>query len=263
MSDSLYLEPPALRVPILVTEHDGFSRTKEPITVGIPLPIEMVRDASELLLLDPDGSPHPCQIQILARWLDGSVKWALLDFQADVKARETVEYLLRDIRTPVDITQPTGIILNEGSDCIELDTGRVTFVLDTRVLKPFSRIITSGVEVLDSSKTAIRLIDEDDREYQPYISRITAETRGFLRTTLRFDGTMCDGTGRRFADFVSRISFFAGSSTVDVKLTLRNSRAASHPGGLWDLGDEGSIDFKEFSMNIALKEARTGSFLWE
>ena len=115
-------------------------------------------------------------------------------------------------------------------------------------------MIANGVQVLDGSRTAIRLFDEDGREYQPRISGLTVETRGSLRTTLKVEGSMCSASGRYFADFISRISFFAGISTVEIKFTLRNSRAAAHPGGFWDLGDQGSVYFKGLLIEMALKE---------
>jgi hypothetical protein len=38
-----------------------------------------------------------------------------------------------------------------------------------------------------------------------------------------------------------------------VKFTLHNPKAAHHPGGLWDLGDPGSIYFSDLILHMCLQ----------
>ena len=49
-----------------------------------------------------------------------------------------------------------------------------------------------------------------------------------------------------------RAHFFAGLPAVRLLVTLRNPRAAVHPGGFWDLGDPGSIFVRDVSLTLAL-----------
>ncbi len=261
MSDKLDMDTTAFSAPILVAERGGFRRTNEPVTVGIPLPEAAVFNSSELRLLGPDQTPCSSQIQVLARWFDGSIKWALVDFQADVAPGQVAEYLLRRVGIPTTVAEPSGIVVTETRDSIQFDTGAAVFVVDTRVLRPFSHVIANEIQVLDGSMTAICLVDENGQEYQPQITAFAVETRGILRSTLKVEGKLCAANGASFADFVSRLSFFSGSSTVEIKFTLWNSRSASHPGGLWDLGDEGSVYFKGLSIDLALNGPRMGSVL--
>ncbi len=51
--------------------------------------------------------------------------------------------------------------------------------------------------------------------------------------------------------------FFAGLGTVKVELSITNPRAARHPGGVWDLGDQESVLIRELAMRIV--PARGGS----
>ena len=60
-------------------------RLQEPVTLGLPFP--------QGLVVEHDGRPQLAvagakvfQTRTLARWPDGSVRWALVDFQADVEA---------------------------------------------------------------------------------------------------------------------------------------------------------------------------------
>ena len=61
----------------------GRARTCEPITIGIPMPRGLVTEPRQIALVDGDGKPVPLQALPTERWPDGSVRWALLDFQAN------------------------------------------------------------------------------------------------------------------------------------------------------------------------------------
>ena len=59
------------------------SRRSEPVTVGVPFPRGLLATPADLRLSTPAGEDQPVQVTALDRWHDGSVRWALLDFQAD------------------------------------------------------------------------------------------------------------------------------------------------------------------------------------
>ena len=98
------------------------------------------------------------------------------------------------------------------------------------------------------------LTDPEGREFEPKISDITMEAQGPIRATLKVMGTMCNDT-TALVNFFSRLTFYAGCNFVKLNFTLHNPRAARHPGGLWDLGDEGSIFFKDLSFHTTLDVA--------
>jgi hypothetical protein len=252
-------EPTGLSIPISVAETDGIARAAEPVSAGIPLPREAVFGVGDLALVDADGSAIPAQFQVSARWPDGSIKWILVEFKATVETGRTAVF---ELRRAAAMTQTRSIVVKENAESIEVDTGGACFYLDKRVHKPFSRVVVEGLDVLDAGGCTALLIDAEGRKYEPRIARSTLETAGTLRTTLRFEGRMEADGAEPLADFVSRVSFFAGSPAAEIKLTLRNSRAASHPGGLWDLGDAGSVYFRDFSVALALGKTRTPRATW-
>src|SRR5436305_1534159 len=63
----------------------GPERRREPVTCGIPWPRGLLRDPAGLRLSDQGGSALPLQARALDRWPDGTVRWTLLDWQADVR----------------------------------------------------------------------------------------------------------------------------------------------------------------------------------
>ena len=54
-----------------------------PLTYGVPIPEGLAKSVANLVLLSPAGAPAPAAIQPMATWRDGSIRWALLDFQVD------------------------------------------------------------------------------------------------------------------------------------------------------------------------------------
>ena len=231
-------------------EQRGIRRIHEPVTVGVPFPKGIVFDPLGLTLFDQHDRPRELQVQILARWFDDSIKWALLDFLADVEPKASAEYQVKYCSTPH--TAAPNIPVRRVADAIVVDTGQGAFCINTHTLKPFDRIEMQGSPIVTTPGSKIVLTDDAAREYEPTITQLSVDTAGPIRTTLGVHGKFYTSTRKTFADFTARLNFYAHSNFVEVKFTLRNPRAAHHPGGLWDLGDKGSIYFKDLSLHVPL-----------
>src|SRR5579864_2957891 len=73
----------------------GRDRRGQPVTIGVPLPPGMASTPADLRLARAGGAPEPVQARCLDRWPDGSVRWALLDFQANAVGGTVTEHVLR------------------------------------------------------------------------------------------------------------------------------------------------------------------------
>jgi PcRGLX-like N-terminal RIFT barrel domain len=240
--------------PIILQESLGVSRTREPMTMGIPFPVGMVVDSTQLVLLDQDGHPLLFQIQVLSRWSDGSVKWALFDFFATVGPHQTVEYSVVHGQEGHGWAPSEFSMIRRDGDVFTVDTGKVSFDLSSVSLKPFEQVVIDGLPYLSQGKSALVLTDDAGKEWDPRISAVEVEASGPVRATLKIDGSFfLESSG--LAHFIARLSFFRESGLVEFGFTLRNSRAACHPGGLWDLGDAGSIFFRDLSLQLALPDS--------
>ena len=71
----------------------------------------------------------PTQLQVLAEWPDGSVRWALLDFQANVPASGESKYTLEYGNTVRAEAVETSLVVTENAERITVDTGAISFVL--------------------------------------------------------------------------------------------------------------------------------------
>lgn len=251
-------------VKLVIEETLGIDRVGEPVIVGIPFPKGMLKDENYLSLFDSEGNQVPLQKQIMSKWPDLSLKWILLDFLADCQPNSTSSYNLRFQNLPSDQYLYTDKInITDGDSFLSIDTGKAIFILDRKTFFPFQRVTVSGAEIIDASNSTVRLTDENQMDYIPIIKNISIETGGLMRSTIRVDGHFESVERKVFCGFFARLFFYAGKSLTKIEFTIINTKAAKHPGGLWDLGDEGSVYFNDLSFNFALLEKNDTSILWK
>jgi hypothetical protein len=102
-------------------------------------------------------------------------------------------------------------------------------------------------------RAAVIVEDAEGVEWPLVVDRVTVEEQGPLRSVVRLDGT-ARRAGHSLLQLFIRLHFFAAASYVKCVLTVRNARPAKHPGGYWNLGDPGSVFFKDLSIVTALAE---------
>ena len=269
-------------LPILLTEQHGIVRRNEPVSVGLPFPKGTIHTPTgSLRLTDPQGRWLPHQIEALSHWSDGSIRWALLDFQATVEAHTVATYQLR--YGPIPDSQPLSpaeqpISLQHSQGSLVVDTGAGMFFLNTEQCKPFDHVVLEGKDLLALGGSDFILCDQAGQAYVPIVQAVTVEAEGPVRATVKFTGEFripdqdgfeftqpeaaAQNTPPAFARFVARLHFYANSSLVTLEFTLHNSHAARHPGGLWDLGDTGSIYFSDLSLQLPLNAEQGLEAAW-
>ncbi len=116
-------------VPLTVHNPYKFAIANWPVTTGVPFPQGKLGSADQARLVGPSGEV-PAQVRLTARWLDGSVKWLLINFQASVPAEAQSLYRLefgREVRrvkmdTRVSVAQDaTGVVINAGALQFRID----------------------------------------------------------------------------------------------------------------------------------------------
>ena len=124
-------------VVLQVKEEAGIGRAAWPLTRGVPLPEGAVRKVEALSLKDKAGEELAIQTRALARWPDGSLKWALVDFQSDLGAGEQREYILRWEGEHEKVAATECVVVVESDDSIEVCTGALRFAVSTRQFSLF------------------------------------------------------------------------------------------------------------------------------
>jgi len=107
---------------LAIDEFWAFERKAEPVRLGAPLPEGRVRDPAELAIF-LGGRPVPLQARELTRWRsDGSLRWALLDFQTDVAFRRKPVLELRRVESSPPFPPPR-LNVTQTANEIRVDTG--------------------------------------------------------------------------------------------------------------------------------------------
>ncbi|UFS69128.1 hypothetical protein LPW11_14635 [Geomonas sp. RF6] len=230
---------------IWVMERDGVARAGEPVRVSVPFARGEAPEESGVRLLGPDGKGCPVQLDVLSRWHDSSVKWLLCDFLASVPAAGKGVYRLVAGEAAPPPAPGISIVPGEGSWTV--DTGVARFTVDARKLRPFAAVTARGARCLADSGGVCELILPDGARHPALVESAAPECGGPLRATLALAGRF-DGIAK--ALFFCRLHFHADRSYVGIDFTLHNPCAATHPGGIWDLGDPGSLLFSELSLQL-------------
>ncbi|HUN75613.1 MAG TPA: hypothetical protein VMU40_13950 [Steroidobacteraceae bacterium] len=242
------------RIPILLEEHYGLARQQEPVRLGVPLPRGLLRDPSQAMLVDALEQPLPWQGRALALWPDGSIKWLLIDLLATLGALERASVRLRPARQEGQEGGSAGAFSLElqprGLTC-GVATGRAIFEVGGARGMLLGSARVDGVDLLGAQGARLRLLGCSGREYEAVADRVCIEEPGRLCSTVLIEGRFQSSEQPSPLVFKSRLSFLAGSSSVRCEIQLRNPQAARHPGGLWDLDDQGTILFEDVSLFLA------------
>lgn len=233
---------------LLIENPSDQDRVREPIRIAVPCPRGRIAVGTSLAVRNRSGEVQAVQTQVLGRWPDQSAKWLLVDFFVTVPASEQACWHLFVADNILPFTSSLKILSE--STTWKIDTGVGVFLLDTRIYRPFKQVLCDGEEVLAVGAWC-QLFTGTAVYTEPVIEKIEVESPGPLHATIALAGRFYEQTGEELR-FQSRIHFYAGSMAVQIEFTLHNPQAAIHPGGIWDLGDPGSILFKELLFKLPL-----------
>jgi hypothetical protein len=237
------------------TDGASLQRRAEPVTMGLPLPRGLCLDARDIALVDATGAERAVQVGALDRWPDGSIRWALVDLQADIeRAAGRTSYEIVVGHAPGRATDGPRVTASISGTAVTVDTGAARFSIGPGERFPCGDVTIGEHRVTDASRTGLSVEDADGRRLTTVIDRVEAEHVGTLRTVVRCEGRLVGPDRHASLHLIARLHFFAGSATVRIVLTLRNPRAAGHPGGRWTLGERGSVFLRDASLRIALRD---------
>ncbi|MGD0946522.1 MAG: hypothetical protein ABSA52_03750 [Candidatus Binatia bacterium] len=191
-----------------VQESLGLARSQWPITAGVPFPQGLVTDPARLVVTDDSGRATPVQARVLSRWQDGSVRWALLDWQTDLEARQTRRFRVAP-GAPVATTRTVKV--RERDDRIDVDTGPLQFSVPKNRFAWLQQARLNGVDMLSGPVVSFFNNIDGGRVDGQIPSAVTVTEAGPLRVRLEIHGHY----GARF-DYVIRIDAFANQPFLRV-----------------------------------------------
>lgn len=206
--------PPATRedvvsVPITVRNPHAVAAESWPVTHGVPFPRGELASADDVRLMR-NGNEVPAQMAVTCRWLDGSVKWVLLTFMADVSAEGETAYSLEFGR---------GVKRHCTGEPIARREGRMV------VLRPAEtgfRIDAVGRIVLPNQKPCdTRVLSAAGAAYEwAGDALITIEENGPIRAVVKTVGRLEASNGNDALRIEKRVECFRGQPYIRIWHTL-------------------------------------------
>jgi len=205
--------PVALEPRIAVQRPAALARFAWPVTAGVPFP-RGARTKVTDLRIDAEGPSGnisiPTQARILSRWPDGSVRWALIDWQVDPgidPGATTHRYRIRK-GEPKPPRQP--LTLRENSDGITIDSGKLRLIIPKTRFAVIDAVQVDGKPAGAGAMTSFIDVDGNRHEAQAP-SRVSVLEAGPLRARVELRGTY----GADF-HYIIRVDAYAGDSLVRV-----------------------------------------------
>ncbi|NWO07466.1 MAG: hypothetical protein HLX50_17780 [Alteromonadaceae bacterium] len=233
------------KITIRLEEKSHVNRIDEPVSLGIPLPKGAVQSTKQLELIDGQ-QPVNTQFNPLAHWPDGSIRWVHISFLASLNPGSEIELTLAKRQAP----SPTGLkpVFNQTSDnfSIQTSTGSVDLKPDKLTWQANNKNgagIPSAVTLTDATGLPCTAKAETNWE----IIR-----QGPVFVDAKLNGKWLKQNNNLLGRFECQLRIFLETGLVQVELTTHNPKRARHSGGLWDLGDPGSIYFRELAVETRI-----------
>ncbi|MFP3978301.1 hypothetical protein [Marinobacter sp. KMM 10035] len=232
-------------IAIQIREYSGAARTNEPVGLGIPLPQGSLQNTRNLALMDGD-KPLAVQFEPLAHWPDGSIRWVHASALINVAPNSHRDLVLDYLQTPSPCAGEASV--NHAIDGLRIATATGSFILQPdslawQVRNSNDEAVPSSITLSDD--TGAPCTAKADTKWE-----ITHKGPVYVAATLK--GQWIKQTNEPLSRFVCELRIFLETGLVQVELVTHNPKRARHPGGLWDLGDPGSVHLRELAVKTTL-----------
>jgi hypothetical protein len=234
------------KITVRLEEKNSAARIEEPVGLGIPLPKGTVQAIHQLALMN-GREPITVQLEPLAHWPDGSLRWVHASFLISLDSGQVKDLELVKLQEP-NATTGHEPAIEQTSDGFVVHTSTCSVVLASnslswQVTQPNNPGTPSTVTLRDEA--GLPCTAETDASW-----KIIHKGPVFVAATLK--GQWLKQNNEPLAKFACVLRIFLETGLIQVELTTHNPKRARHPGGLWDLGDAGSVYFRELAIETIL-----------
>ena len=218
--DTIASKAESVSVPITIRNPFSFPVRQWTVTTGIPFPQGELASADKVRLVDGDGE-IPSQIKLTARWLDGSVKWLLVTFQADVAGEGLAEYSLEFGRRVKRMAVDGGVSVVEDTSGVNVDTGALRFRIDRH--GNLAGINRGGEQLLPPNAACVSTAtDGEGKTYSTAAAsaEVYVEEAGPLRAVVKIVSHLIDPDGNRLFQIEKLVEAYRGSASLRVHHTF-------------------------------------------
>ena len=210
------------KITIRLEEKDGAARINEPVGLGIPLPKGTVQAIYQLALMNGQ-EPITVQLQPLAHWPDGSLRWVHASFLVSLDSGQVKDLELVKQQEPNATTSHEPAIEQTSDRCvIRTSTGSVALAsnsLHWQVTQKNNPGTPSTVTLTDEA--GLPCTAEADASW-----KITHTGPGFVAATLK--GQWLKQNNEPLSRFECELRIFLETGLIQVELTTHNPKRARH-----------------------------------
>lgn len=229
----------ATSVDIVLKEESGIHRVSEPLSVGIPFAKGQHPAGTNFQIKDASGHSVPAAFKLLCQWPDGSVRWALAEFLYSLPPRQIETLTVYEQPSPKAST--TGITQTSRGWAIETEAGDLLLHKGQPAWEFFGATSPIRTEAKLTSKDGLPCHPATNGDWE-----IQHQNPVYAEASL--SGHWITADDARLTDFNCRLRIYLQTGLANIEMQIHNPKRARHPGGLWDLGDEGSVYFRSLEL---------------
>lgn len=210
-------------IELIFEKLSRYSRIAEPCSVAIPFAQGVLRDPADGVVLDGE-KPVPLQTRVTATWPDGSIKWLLVHFLADLPGNQKKHFCF-DIHKSSDAVpdNPVSIIDSDGRPTLR--TGALTLTLCNPGEKGIFYSAKGDAFSFKKDEFKGPLIYSSEGE--PWCAEVGEKgweimEKGPVRAVLETKGKHRHPSGRMWMDYVLRLYAFAGKPWIQIEYQILN-----------------------------------------
>lgn len=217
-------------IPFTVANQQNAVAVAWPVTWGFPFPRGALWALDQCRLVDATGAVLPSQKRVQVAWDDGSIRWALVDFQVDLPATEQKHLTLEYGPSVVDKPPTRGLQATTTADGIVIDTGPLRLQFTRQAYSFPARVeVRQGDDFVmavggQGAFPALKLVDETGQVFTVTdgLEELHLEEAGPLRATVRIVAKHRAADGRGLFRSILRVSVYANQPYLRVQHTFEN-----------------------------------------
>lgn len=235
-----------------LVENAGLNRSNDFFKIGIPLPSGQFYDTNDFHIYSSKNQLLPSERTVTACWPDNSIKWCLLKFCTPLQAHENKHIYLRNIDIKPEQSDFDSLIL-EDPEYITVNTQNCSYYFHKKTFNFIDRATKNDALLFE--KGYCRLLNNNNdiliASINEYRYRTAVTEQKPLYSELIINGCFQNPVGSDI-NFEAILNFNLDSDSIQYSITLHNPERASHPSGIWDLGDINSLLINDFSLGFCI-----------
>jgi hypothetical protein len=227
-------------------------RHKEPCNVAIPFKEGELKDLSNIVISDGENQVLS-QLKVTAKWQDGSVKWLLVKFLADLPGNKAKDYFLNfDKAEVINCDEKLEVFIEDGR--LKVDTGKLQILFSNKGESGlFNNLIHEGTVYTKDEIVGPVIYDSNSEEWQASILEewIVVE-QGPVEAIIEAKGKHINKKGEQWIDYAMRAHFFAGKPWIKLDYQILNKEKGIEQDirgmEIWFKNLKGNIDTTKIAL---------------